>query len=167
MISGVPQPGSLYFFASNNVLQTTYLIDSPPDALSVLGSLLNTFTSPLLNGPNGIAVNSKDPLNPILFVTNRLTGTVVRIDLSLGINDKTGQGYSVNVKSINTICSGFGVSGNYGPTGITLYKKRLYVADTVNNAIQLINNIYDQPGYPITCTTLVSGGFLNGPYGLE
>ena len=167
VVAGVPQAGSLYFFASNSVLQTAdVLADSPPDPFSILGSLLNTFTSPLLNGPNGIAVNSKDPLNPILFVTNRLTGTVVRIDLSLGINDKTGQGYSVNVKNINTISTGFGVNGNYGPTGITLYKKRLYVADTVNNAIQVIDNIYDQTSYPITYMTLVSGGSLNGPYGL-
>ena len=166
VISGVPRAGSLYFFASNNVFQTVSPADNFTDPFSVLGSLLNTFTSPLLNGPNGIAVNSKDPLNPILFVTNRLTGTVVRIDLSLGINDKTGQAYSVNVKSINTVSSGFGVNGNYGPTGITLYKKRLYVADTVNNAIQLIDNIYNQTSYPIAYTTLVSGGLLNGPYGL-
>src|SRR5262249_8928416 len=78
---GTPGQGSLQFIDSN-------------------GNLVKTLTDAnLLDGPWGLAVN--DQGNTVqLFVSNVLSGTVTRIDLSI-------QGGTINVNKMTQIASGY------------------------------------------------------------
>ncbi len=114
-----------------------------PGSLLVLdskGKLLTTLTDPtLIDGPWDMAVNDKGAQVQV-FVTNALSGTVVRFDLtfnSVGLTSHKG----------TTIASGYGHHTDpnaavVGPTGLVYNAQNdsLFVASTVNNAIYSIAN---------------------------
>jgi DNA-binding beta-propeller fold protein YncE len=183
-----------YFDANNPIGLTTALValesgfvvvgsatrvDFPPPtpssvsngALTFLDSSANvvlTLTdSALLNGPWDATVDERDPDEPRLFVSNVLSGTVVRIRLRVHHKPKP----TISVESITKIASGFLTRTDpgalvVGPTGLALDEdcRQLFVADTGNNRIQVIdaNAHFDQGAG----TTVFSGPPLAGPLGL-
>ena len=132
------------------------------------GQVVLTLTdSALLNGPWDATVDDRDPSSPRLFVSNVLSGTVVRIRLR--INPKKTP--AISIESITKIASGYATRTDpaalvIGPTGLALDEncRQLFVADTGNNRIQVIDADahFDQgPG-----STVFSGPPLAGPLGL-
>jgi sugar lactone lactonase YvrE len=113
-----------------------------------------------------------------LFFTNVLNGTVA------GGDTVTNQGTVVRdtlftppsrpprIVSSSVIGSGFSEELNptalvVGPTGVALDPNgELYVADTVNNRIDVIPNALLRPKSAGTGVTVSSGGDLNAPLGL-
>lgn len=147
--NGVAQQGSLLILNSSGTLVTT-LTDA-------------TF----LNGPWDMAVND-DGSTAQLFVSNVLSGTVTRVDLSIPTSG------TPSVVSKTQIASGYAISTNasalvVGPTGLAFdaTTDTLFVASTDNNAIFAITN---------ALTTLSDDGvgrlisnnssFLHGPLGI-
>lgn len=132
------------------------------------GSVVLTLTdSALLNGPWDATVDEHDVDAPRLFVSNVLSGTVVRIRLRVRPHNTP----VLSVESITKIASGFLTRTDpaalvVGPTGLALDEDchHLFVADTGNNRIQVIDADarFDQgPG-----STVFSGPPLAGPLGL-
>ena len=143
------------------------------------GRVRETFAGGGINGPwDATAVNYGSTAS--LFVTNVLNGTVA------------GGGSVVNKGTVLRIAlrffsdpnhlpqmTGFTVVGSnfaertdpdafvVGPTGVGISRTgALYVADTVNNRIQVIQNALTRPTSSGVGTTVTSGGYLNGPLGL-
>jgi hypothetical protein len=99
------------------------------------GNLVRTLTdAKFLNSPWDLAINDEGG-HAQVFVSNAVTGTVVRIDLNVAEND-------VAVMSQNEIADGYAHHGSavafvLAPTGLAFDKKAniLYVASTADNAI--------------------------------
>jgi hypothetical protein len=99
------------------------------------GNLVRTLTdAKFLGSPWDLTINDEGA-HAQVFVSNAVTGTVVRIDLSVAEND-------VAVMSQNEIAEGYAHRGNasafvLAPTGLAFDKKTniLYVASTADNAI--------------------------------
>jgi hypothetical protein len=144
--------------------------------LDNMGNVVNTFTSPMINGPwDMTAVDDRD--GSVLFVTNVLNetvaaggkvvnrGTVIRIDLDLSKNVPT-------MREIATIGSGFPERTDaaalvIGPTGLGLGTDgTLYVADTLNNRVAAIPNAMTRHSSAGIGTTVTQGGSLFSPLGL-
>ena len=116
------QPGSLFFVDPNGVL---------------LYQLVNPST---VNGPWGLAIAQKDDDRESVFVSNVLTGTIIRLDLKL---TKSPAGFSI----LNTYTIGTGFSHRTDPGAIALgpsglaysYEKDiLYIASSTDNAVYTI-----------------------------
>jgi hypothetical protein len=162
--------------------------------LDSLGNAVETFYGSLINGPWDMT--SLDGTHEArLFVTNVLNGTVAangavvnggtvtRLDL------KVSTSAMPMLESITVIGSGFAEHTDpaalvIGPTGVALRTRCsgdddscgdrerdrddavLYVADTVNNRITVIDDPLGRTSSGGTGRTLTAGGSLNGPLGL-
>lgn len=147
--------------------------------LDSIGKPVETIAGAPINGPwDMTAFEDMDHKTASLFVTNVLNGTVaangaivnngtiIRIDLQTG-------GNRPSVTSITTIGSGFPERTDpaalvIGPTGLGLSPdaKVLYVADSLNNRIQMISSPLDRTTSATTGTTLTADRSLNDPLGL-
>lgn len=132
--------------------------------LDNLGNVLLNFVHPLIQGPWGMTSCQIDKHHYILYVSNVLNGTIVRIRFSFRKN-------VIIIKTIKIIATGFGHRPDpnalvIGPTGLLLYNKNLYVCDTYSNRIQVLSNFNGST--PIgTGSTLFSGSPLQGPLGIS
>lgn len=144
------------------------------------GNLAETFSGNLINGPwDMVAFETGNQAK--LFVTNVLNdivrdnvtvvnkGTVVRIDLKVSRNKKE----KPQLQSMTVIADGFSERTDQaalviGPTGVGIDPTHqvLYVADTLNNRIQVIEDPLKRTTSAGTGDTLSEGGSLNGPLGL-
>jgi hypothetical protein len=142
------------------------------------GNPVKTFSGDLINGPwDMVASESGNQAN--LFVTNVLNGTVaaggqvvnhgtvVRINLNVSKKKKP------EVQSMTVIGSDFSERTDpaalvIGPTGVGISQmhKVLYVADSLNNRIAVIEDALDRTTSAGIGTTLSNGGSLNDPLGL-
>ena len=159
--------------------------------LDSLGTPVETFYGSLINGPWDMTAFDGEH-HAKLFVTNVLNGTlaangkvvaggtVTRLDLNVSAAAKP------ELESITVIGSGFSERTDpnalvIGPTGVGLHANcssddnacaedddgaRLYVADTLNNRIGVIDHPLGRRTSAGTGRTLTSGGSLNGPLGV-
>jgi hypothetical protein len=142
------------------------------------GNVVETFTSPLINGPwDMTALDGGN--RAMLFVTNVLNGTVVAngavvnrgtvLRLLLQV-PKQGSGMPT-ILSKTIIGSGFSERTDpaalvIGPTGVGLSGTTLYVADSVNNRISAIPNATTRTSTAYTGVDVTANGSLNDPLGL-
>jgi hypothetical protein len=162
--------------------------------LDSLGNPVETFFGSLINGPWDMTAHDGDH-EAKLFVTNVLNGTVAAGGQVVGGGTVTRLDLKVSaaampaLESITVIGSGFSertdpVALVIGPTGVALHvgcasdagdcgdqgkgedEARLYVADTLNNRITVIDHPLGRTGTAGTGRVLTSGGSLNGPLGL-
>ena len=113
-----------------------------PGFLQVIGrngNLVKTLKDAKFLGPWDLAINDEGALAQV-FVSDVVTGTVVRIDLSVGENDVAV------LSSPNVIAKGYAHHSDpnafvLGPTGLAFDKRSntLYVASTMDNAIYSIS----------------------------
>jgi len=163
--------------------------------LNSSGNPVETISGSLINGPWDMAA-AEDSFEAKLFVTNVLNGTVaadgnivnqgtvVRVTLKLSSKNIPA------VTAMTVIASGFSERTDpnalvIGPTGLALSAPCfqndgddcvgipeidlggvLYVADTLNNRIAVINRPLDRMSSAGTGATLFQGGTLNFPLGL-
>jgi hypothetical protein len=162
--------------------------------LDSLGNAAETFFGSLINGPWDMTAFDGEH-GAKLFVTNVLNGTVAangnvvhggtvtRLDL------KVSASAMPVLESITVIGSGFAERTDpaalvIGPTGVALSARcgddrddcgehgedrdgtLLYVADTLNNRITVIDHALERTTTAGTGRTLSSGGTLNAPLGL-
>ena len=162
--------------------------------LNSLGSAVETFFGSLINGPWDMTAFDGEHAAK-LFVTNVLNGTlaangqvvhggtVTRLDL------KVSASAMPVLESITVIGSGFAERTDpaalvIGPTGVALSARcgddrddcgehgedrdgtLLYVADTLNSRITVIDHALERTTTAGTGRTLSSGGTLNAPLGL-
>jgi hypothetical protein len=161
--------------------------------LDSLGNAVETFFGSLINGPWDMTASDGEH-SAALFVTNVLNGTVAangqvvhggtvtRLDL------KVSASAMPVLDSITVIGSGFAERTDpaalvIGPTGVALSvhcdRDRddcehgedrdgdlLYVADTLNNRITVIDHALARTSSGGTGRTVTSGGTLNAPLGL-
>jgi uncharacterized protein (TIGR03118 family) len=147
--NGNPQQGSLLILDSNGHVVTT-LTDSA-----------------LLNGPWDLALNDHGDEAQV-FVSNVLSGTVTRIDLSIP------KGGTPMVESETQIASGYATRTDpnalvVGPTGLAFDAKRdvLYVASTGDNAIFAIRNAAEtHRDHGMGRLVFKDDAHLHGPLGL-
>jgi hypothetical protein len=162
--------------------------------LDSLGNPVETFYGSLINGPWDMT--SLDGTHEAkLFVTNVLNGTVAANGALVNGGTVTRLDLKVSasampvLESITVIGSGFAEHTDpaalvIGPTGVALRTHcsgddddcgdherdrddaLLYVADTVNNRITVIDNPLGRSTSGGTGRTLTAGGSLNGPLGL-
>lgn len=132
--------------------------------------LLNLTDDALLQGPWDMTADVSDPGNPILYVSDVLSGTVTRIDLHVA--RMAGKLMPV-VESMTQIGSGFSHEPNaaalvLGPTGLLLSHdgRTLYVADTGNNRVQVLHDVRSATGDQGAGRTVLANGPLNGPLAL-
>ena len=104
------------------------------------GNQVNTITGAMINGPWDSAVFDQGS-SAKLFVSNALTGTVVRLDVSVG------GPMGVTVNRTTQIASGYKVICDPvtfidGPTGLVYDPQQdvLYVASTADNAVFAVGN---------------------------
>jgi hypothetical protein len=155
--------------------------------LNSSGDVVETFYGSLINGPWDMAAfdGGRDVS---LFVANVLNGTVagggkivhegtvLRLDLNIP------RGSMPNLQQMTIVGSGFAERTDptalvIGPTGLALSHSDdayghqgegvLYVADTLNSRIVAIDHAVQRNTSGGTGTTVVQGGSLNGPLGLE
>ena len=106
------------------------------------GNLVSTISDPLINGPWDSALFDQGS-SAKFFVSNGLSGTVVRLDLAVGAS-------GVTVKKITQIASGYAfgcdpVAFVNAPTGLVYDEERdvLYVASTKDNEIFAVGDARD------------------------
>lgn len=146
---------------------TPTVLDGSLIFLDSSGNVVMTFTdSALLNGPWDMTVNEKNTNSPILFVSNVLLGTVVRINTH--VHDGT-----ISIQSITQIGSGFATRTDpaalvIGPTGLAYDSQgdQLFVADTGTNRIALLRRVSTVATDQGSGTTVFAGAPLEGPLGL-
>jgi hypothetical protein len=159
------------------------------------GNVVETISDARINGPWDM-VAADGNRQAALFVTNVLNGTVaaggsvVNQGTVLRINLVVSTSKMPTVESITTIGSGFPERTDpaalvIGPTGVGLSPTcvqgeededcenplegegaLLYVADSLNNRIAVINHPFTRHTSAATGRTLTSGGSLNDPLGL-
>lgn len=147
-----PLPGSLIFLDKN-------------------GTVLLNLTDPKIQGPWDMTADTSNFNRPILYVTNVLNGTVLRINMDI---TRVPRNPMPHIDAIIVIGSGFGYHSDpaalvVGPTGIVLShnNKNLYVADTANNRIQLLNGVNKSTiDLGVGSTLVASSSALHGPLGL-
>jgi hypothetical protein len=133
------------------------------------GNLVATLSDPiLLDGPWDMTADESRPHDPILYVSNVLSGTVTRLNLHV---DEVGGSPLPVVESMTQIGSGFAHRTDpnalvVGPTGLVLEGDNLYVADTGNDRIQVLNGVQSTLGDLGAGATVVSGSPLQGPLAL-
>jgi hypothetical protein len=145
--NGTLSPGSLQFIDLN-------------------GQVVKRLVDPLIDGPWDLTIDD-DPNQPIIYVSNVLNGTVVRLNLTLSDT-------SITVSGKTTIAAGYTFAPNaaalvLGPTGLAhdLMSDILYVASTADNAIFAIPSASTtSPSNPGTGTMIAQGGQLRGPLAL-
>lgn len=142
------QPGSLFFIDPNGVL--LYQLVNPS----------------IINGPWGLTIFQKDQDRASVFVSNVLSGKIVRLDLMLTNNPP---GFSIS--QIYQIGSGFSHRTDpgaiaLGPSGLAYSKENdlLYVASSADNAVYAIPNA-SQPIWATGTGTLLFTDLthLHGP----
>jgi hypothetical protein len=145
-------------------------MDVGPGQLTVLdrhGDIVATLDDrPFVEGPWDLTLDDHGDFAR-LYVSNVLTGTVTRIDLSVGRK-------TVSVERQTVIASGYATSCDpaafvLGPTGLAHDEKSdvLYVASTADNAIFAVRDASDRHsdagmGKPVVTDTT----HLHGPLGL-
>ena len=156
--------------------------------LDSMGNAVETFFGSLINGPWDMT--AQDGWSQAkLFVTNVLNGTVaaggavVNGGTVTRLNLKVSTSAMPVLESITVIGSGFAEHTDpaalvIGPTGVGLRSTSeedrdgdqddalLYVADTVNSRVAVIDHPLTRSTSAGTGHTLSSGGSLNGPLGL-
>ena len=147
--SGTLSPGSLQF-------------------INRKGSPVKTVTDQLIDGPWDLTIDD-DNDNPTIYVSNVLSGTVVRLNLTL--TDTT-----VTVNKITKIAKGYMTQPNMaalvlGPTGLAhdIGTDILYVASTADNAIFAVPQASTRSGPPGgkgTGMMIAQNGQLRGPLAL-
>jgi hypothetical protein len=161
--------------------------------LDSLGNPVETFYGSLINGPWDMAAFDGEH-EAKLFVTNVLNGTVAAGGAVVNGGTVTRLNLKVSpftrpvLESITVIASGFPEQTNptalvIGPTGVGLRADcasdgddcgergrhegaLLYVADTINNRIAVIDHPLGRTTSAGVGHTLSAGGSLNGPLGL-
>lgn len=153
--------------------------------LDNMGNAVETFFGSLINGPWDMTAQDGWS-QAALFVTNVLNGTVaaggavVNGGTVTRLNLKVSTSAMPVLESITVIGSGFAEHTDpaalvIGPTGLGLRASGeqgdeddavLYVADTVNNRVAVIDHPLTRRASAGTGHTLSSGGSLNGPLGL-
>jgi hypothetical protein len=148
------------------------------------GNVAETFYGSLINGPwDMTALDDRD--SAVLFVTNVLNGTVagggsvVTQGTVLRLNLDIPQGGMPFLESMTIVGSGFAERTDpaalvIGPTGVALSGNShdhgnggvLYVADSINNAIVVINDPVKRTNSDGTGKVVSDGGALNDPLGL-
>jgi hypothetical protein len=130
------------------------------------GHLVRTLTdATFLGSPWDLTINDEGT-TPQVFVSNVVTGTVTRIDLSVGETN-------VSVQSQNEIAKGYAHKGDpvafeLGPTGLAFDQRAntLYVASTLDNAIYSVSAAGTRTS-PVDKGRLVfKDPHLRGPLGL-
>jgi hypothetical protein len=128
--------------------------------------VLTLSDSALLNGPWDMTVNEKDPSRPRLFVSDVLSGIVVRIVAHV---DKG----AISIESITKIGSGFAFRTDpaalvIGPTGLAWDSDtdELFVADTGSNRIARLDDVSTATCDQGRGSTIFAGPPLAGPLGL-
>ncbi len=135
--------------------------------LDANGCVVLTLTdSALVRGPWDMTVNDTDTDRPKLFVSNVLTGTVVRINAHV-------HHHQIEIESITKIASGFAFRTDpaalvVGPTGLAWDEERdeLFVADTGNNRIAELDHVSRADRDLGSGSTVFAGAPLQGPLGL-
>jgi hypothetical protein len=132
--------------------------------------LLNLVDNTLLAGPWDMTADESDPDDPILYVSNVLSGTVTRVELRVSTD---ADGPFPDIESLTVVASGFAHRTDpaalvIGPTGVLLSHdgNDIYVADTGNNRVQLVEGVRDASRSRGAGETIVSKPPLNGPLGL-
>jgi DNA-binding beta-propeller fold protein YncE len=162
--------------------------------LDSLGNPVETFYGSLINGPWDMTAFDGER-EAKLFVTNVLNGTVaangsvVKRGTVMRLDLKVSESAMPVLESITVIASGFPERTDpaalvIGPTGVGLHAAcasdiddcgdqgsdqegaRLYVADTLNNRIAVIDHPLTRTTSAGTGRTLTAGGSLKGPLGL-
>jgi uncharacterized protein (TIGR03118 family) len=160
--SGFVIVGSVPNDGNGNPLQGSLLI------INSNGQIVATLTgSPLLDGPWDLAVNDRGKTAQV-FVSNVLSGTVTRINLSIAA------GSAPLVDSETEIAAGYthGTDPNafvLGPTGLAYQASTntLFVASTADNAIYAIANAATSTGGHTKGRLIVQNeAHLHGPLGL-
>jgi hypothetical protein len=139
-----------------------------PGSLQVIdrnGNLVRTLTDPKFLGPWDLAINDEGARAQV-FVSDVVTGTVVRIDLSVGESN-------VAITSQHEIAKDYAHRADsaafvLGPTGLAFDKRTnvLYVASTLNNAIFAVSAALTRTS-PVDQGDLVfQDPHLRGPLGL-
>jgi len=138
--------------------------------LNQQGNVVLNLVDPKLQGPWDMTADDSDWQAPVLYVSNVLNGTVVRINL--WVNEDHGWPMP-QVKQITVIGSGFLHRSDpaalvVGPTGLLLGDNghSLFVADTGNNRIQVLHGVDHAHGDLGSGHTVVSGAPLKGPLAL-
>jgi hypothetical protein len=130
------------------------------------GNLVSTISNSLINGPWDSALFDNGN-SAKFFVANGLTGTVVRLDLSVGAS-------GVTVKSTTQIASGYAhacdaVTFVDAPTGLVYDRERdvLYVASTLDNKVFAVGDAGDTSHDRGRGTVIYSDNVhLHGPLGM-
>jgi hypothetical protein len=141
------------------------------------GRVRETFAGHGINGPWDATVVSQGS-TASLFVTNVLNGTVaaggnvVNQGTVLRIAVRFPPNQLPQMTGFTIVGSNFSEKTDpnafvVGPTGVGISRNgSLYVADTVNNRIAVIQNALTRPTSGGIGMTVTSGGYLNGPLGL-
>lgn len=128
------------------------------------GQVLLNYVHPLIQGPWDMTVVPMCDRQYKLYVSNVLNGTIIQLYVRAGK-------CRLHVDDIRLIAVGFGHRPDpaalmIGPTGLVWYKNKLYVADTLNNRIQVL--ALGKSCNPLgTGVTLYAGSPLQGPLGLS
>jgi hypothetical protein len=156
------------------------------------GNVAETFFGSLINGPWDM-VSSDNDNQAVLFVTNVLNGTVaangsvVNRGTVVRVNLAVSSTHMPFLESLTVVGSGFSERTDpaalvIGPTGVGISclpdvgdcdenandnDAVLYVADSLNNRIAVINRPFTRMFSAGTGRTLTSGGSLNDPLGLN
>jgi DNA-binding beta-propeller fold protein YncE len=143
------------------------------------GRVRETFAGRGINGPwDATAVSSGSTAS--LFVTNVLTGTVPANGnvvnqgtvLRIALRFFSDPNHLPQMTGFTVVGSGFAEKTDpdafvVGPTGVGISRTgQLYVADTVNNRIMVIQNALTRVTSSGIGTVVSSGGRLNAPLGL-
>lgn len=137
--------------------------------LDRFGKIVATLSDPkLLDGPWDLTINDHGGTAQV-FVSNVLSGTITRVNLSL--RPRTD---SVHVQSMTQIASGFAIHQDpaalvVGPTGLAFDARRniLYVASTGDNAIFAIRNASStRADQGMGRLVFTDANHLHGPLGL-
>ena len=130
------------------------------------GNLVKTLKDAKFLGPWGLAINDEGA-HAQVFVSDVVTGTVVRIDLSVSENDVAV------LSSPNVIAKGYAykpdpVAFELGPTGLAFDKRAntLYVASTLDNAIYSISAAGTRTSPVEKGEVVFEDPHLRGPLGL-
>jgi hypothetical protein len=144
--------------------------------LNAQGQVLLTLTDPALEGPWDMTADERDPFDPVLYVSNVLNGTVVRLQAHIRFSfDFTLRTLTQRVTTERPVVIGAGFSHRtdpaalvVGPTGLLLTPdgNSLYVADTGNNRIQRLDDVRESRGSRGAGQTVLAGAPLKGPLAL-
>lgn len=132
------------------------------------GTLVQTFTDRLIDGPWDLTIDD-DNDHPTIYVSNVLSGKVVRLNLTL-------TNTTVIVNKTTEIAKGYATQSSsaalvLGPTGLAhdIGTDILYVASTADNAIFAVPHASTRsspPGGTSTGMMIAQNGQLRGPLAL-